>query len=535
MQTRPFAARAVASLMALPLLLLGVAAPAAGASSDPVVVQDRGAAATGDGATVVSADSVTVATGDGAAIATTQDGTGAAVATFRIAGTDRFDTAAKLAQLYWTQAPASDAVIVVNGEQAKGGVDALAAAYLAGVHDAPIVLVGTDTLPATVTAVLGAHHPRDIYVLGGETSVSAAVAAQLATLTASGADGVHRVAGADRFDTAAAVAASGVTVATLDGRRTAFLANGWSPVDALVAGPVAYRGYPVLLTSAGSLPAAASAAIVANDIEQVVVLGSVAAIADSVLAQVQALGVTTIRLGGVDRFATASAINAMASGGAGLAGTRVYLTDGWGFADALAVAPLAGLDGAMVLPVTTTSFPAASAVFLQTAAVTSAVALGGVERVQGWQLLAAATYARGGTPSYLGAETLAQPYGLAVVYTDGPPCGYQRSLWTGEQLSVHGCFAEAAPGQIYLSLSTREVDQAWALPTVRHTALHEIAHVLVYRTCGTAAPPVTQGRSESITEAYADLYLGTSAENHAYPTVAADYDVAALIHGGTCG
>lgn len=60
----------------------------------------------------------------------------------RIGGTDRYQTAALLAQQFGS----ANAVIVANGSTAKGGFDALSANYLAGQLGAPIVLTGGEAL-----------------------------------------------------------------------------------------------------------------------------------------------------------------------------------------------------------------------------------------------------------------------------------------------------------------------------------------------------------------------------------------------------
>lgn len=58
--------------------------------------------------------------------------------------------------------------------------DALAGAALAGSGRAPVVLVRTDDIPAATGGALTGLRPQRIAVLGGEVSVSAQVASQLA-------------------------------------------------------------------------------------------------------------------------------------------------------------------------------------------------------------------------------------------------------------------------------------------------------------------------------------------------------------------
>ena len=85
-------------------------------------------------------------------------------------------------------------VVVVNGEQFP---DALSVGPFAAKLNAPILLVGRDTVPATVRSHLDALNPTRIIVIGGTGVVSQAVVAVLANYGL-----VERVAGANRYETA---------------------------------------------------------------------------------------------------------------------------------------------------------------------------------------------------------------------------------------------------------------------------------------------------------------------------------------------
>lgn len=288
----------------------------------------------------------------------------------RIAGANRYETAAKIATAFGT----ARAVVVANGTTAKAGVDALAANYLAGRVGAPIVLTpaalpDTATRNAVRTVLTGATNPV-IYVMGGTDSVSDVAAGFLkaaAGSVASGAVTVKRVAGANRYATAALAATTPGAVAnslalTNGGIRavTAILASGEVNADALAAGPLSYGwGIPVLLTPPDRLPAAAAAAIKSLGITQLIVLGGPDRVSQTVLIQARAAGVArTTRVEGYGRYATAAMLYDFAVGtlqnlagshyGAG--GTTTYIANGTtGFPDALAVGPLAGKNGDIVL------------------------------------------------------------------------------------------------------------------------------------------------------------------------------------------
>ncbi|HYM52216.1 MAG TPA: cell wall-binding repeat-containing protein, partial [Candidatus Dormibacteraeota bacterium] len=95
-----------------------------------------------------------------------------------------------------------------------------------------------------------------------------------------------RLAGADRYATAAAVSAASFGA----GVPVAYVATGTNFPDALAAGPVAARaGGPILLTSPGSLSAATAAELRRVDPSGVIIVGSSGAVSDAVRFEIRAL------------------------------------------------------------------------------------------------------------------------------------------------------------------------------------------------------------------------------------------------------
>jgi putative cell wall-binding protein len=92
----------------------------------------------------------------------------------RFAGTDRFDTSAKLSAAEFDAGV--PVVYVANGLNFP---DALAASALAGRNGGPILLVTPTSITPSVAAELERLDPARIVVLGGNGNVSAGVAAQL--------------------------------------------------------------------------------------------------------------------------------------------------------------------------------------------------------------------------------------------------------------------------------------------------------------------------------------------------------------------
>ncbi|MGQ7295006.1 cell wall-binding repeat-containing protein [Quadrisphaera sp. KR29] len=295
----------------------------------------------------------------------------------RTGGDDRYGTAALLAaevvSVLREDGRAPGGVLLASGEDASGGIDALAASFLAGHLQAPLLLTARSALPAPTAAALrdllpslpsGGGGPV-VHVMGGTAVVTPDVQRAVEALGAR----VVRVAGDDRYATAAAAArlgaASARTWALVGGtgggaQRTALLASGTNPADALSAGPLACAaGVPLLLTRREALPDPTRAALRELGVRQVVTLGGSAAISTAVLDALDAMGLVVLPVRGADRFDTSALLLALACappldgsaaegavGGFGIgfeAATTGHLANGVRFPDALACGPLAGL------------------------------------------------------------------------------------------------------------------------------------------------------------------------------------------------
>lgn len=143
----------------------------------------------------------------------------------RVAGSDRVETAALASRRTFG---VSEQVVIAG---AGGFADALAAVPLAASLDAPLLLVGEELSAPTIRALerTGAF---EALVVGGAAAVPETVVTALADRGLE----VRRLAGPDRYATAAAVAAE---LGAEDG--LAFVASGVTFADALAAGPVAAR------------------------------------------------------------------------------------------------------------------------------------------------------------------------------------------------------------------------------------------------------------------------------------------------------
>ncbi|MCU1353493.1 MAG: hypothetical protein JWM05_2702 [Acidimicrobiales bacterium] len=201
-------------------------------------------------------------------------------------------------------------------------------------------LAPTARLTASDLAKGGCALARQAIIVGGSAAVPTGVESELVSL---GYDSVFRVAGTDRYDTAARVATAlgtgtpppagtqCVDATTSDGEvttgyygnavieyrsaadtcglrsRSVVLADGVAGIDALAAGWwTSYWQVPVLLTGpGGSLPPATRVALQTLNIDTIVVLGGPARIPKATMDQAgQLAGATPGRFDGSDRYDT---------------------------------------------------------------------------------------------------------------------------------------------------------------------------------------------------------------------------------------
>jgi putative cell wall-binding protein len=173
---------------------------------------------------------------------------GSVISVRRISGANRYAVAQNIATELRSKRGKPTVTFVASGENFP---DALSVSALAAVRGAPILLTKAGTLPLeTLTAVRDSGAAQTI-VVGGTSSVSDAVAAQLPAPT--------RVPGANRYDAAAGVAymgldgGPGVPAKTLRTDRLV-IASGEVFPDALAGGVLAARmRCPVLLTPGSRL------------------------------------------------------------------------------------------------------------------------------------------------------------------------------------------------------------------------------------------------------------------------------------------
>jgi putative cell wall-binding protein len=293
----------------------------------------------------------------------------AATTVVRVAGESRYDTAAQLSARSFDQHPTL--AYIATGESFP---DALAAGPAAAKAKGPVLLVRPDAIPQTVQTELHRVHPDAIILLGGSNAVDDHVAEKLLDTNYTNGT-VTRIAGADRYDTAAKLSAA--TFAP--GVPVAYVATGEAFADALSGSAAAgAAGGPMLLVRPDAIPSTTAAELDRLNPAAIVVLGGTAAVSSAVQTSLGAYSSSVVRRAGADRYATSAAVSAAAfPDGAATA----FVATGADFPDALAGSSPAALTPGPMLLVPPSCMPSVIDQEVNRLKATTLVVLGGTSAV----------------------------------------------------------------------------------------------------------------------------------------------------------
>jgi hypothetical protein len=236
----------------------------------------------------------------------------------RVAGPTRIATATAVSQLAFPRPGSAGAVVLARSDDFP---DALTGGPIAAKVDGPLLLTNPRALDpethAELQRVLASGHT--VYLLGGTSAVSDAVASTVQSLGYS----VSRIAGANRFATAVAVAKA------MGDPSAVFEATGLNYPDALTAVPAAVISRGAILLTAGATQAPETATYLSSNPPSLRwAIGGAATTADP--------GARS--LAGADRWATAVAIDRQFFSSP----VTLGVASGMSFADALAAGPYLG-------------------------------------------------------------------------------------------------------------------------------------------------------------------------------------------------
>jgi len=281
----------------------------------------------------------------------------------RIGGANRYETAARLftAGGYTTDVNGNRSVVLSGGEKFP---DALSANYLAGYLGTGTMLTHADSLPDVVKNVITDKSIDTVYITGGYAAVSKQIEDQLTAMHVGGnvnnPNFVHvvRLAGQNRYETNQRV--NQYVTENSGGSGTVLFAAGTAPYDSLAGGPVAYaKNYALVLTGGTDLNRGEEQQLRDLGAQTVVILGGTGVVSQDEQDTLTSDGFNVVRLAGDTRYGTAAQIATWASegydfngdktltgveAGQGFTSAQTDITNGKGFADALAAGPLAGQE-----------------------------------------------------------------------------------------------------------------------------------------------------------------------------------------------
>jgi putative cell wall-binding protein len=228
----------------------------------------------------LGADNVVIVGGTvavSAAVETALENEGLSVT--RVKGENRYETAAAVArEVVRINGPrAEQPFFVVRGD---AFADALSAAPIAYANGFPVLLTAVDSLPAATSAVIGDLGLDEAVIVGGTAAVSSRVASAVGALPA--VRTVHREAGLNRYETAAALAEYAVRMWWAENTYVG-VATGMDFPDALGGGVLLLTNPTTLSGETGGYLKAAKSDVLAPK-----VYGGTAVVSDNVLGQMDA-------------------------------------------------------------------------------------------------------------------------------------------------------------------------------------------------------------------------------------------------------
>lgn len=247
----------------------------------------------------------------------------------RIAGKNRYESAAQISREQFTNAKK---VIVVNSQKYA---DALSATTLSDGRYS-ILYTEKDSLPTATRNEIQRLNPIEVYLLGGKQSISDGIENILKKY----ANKVTRIAGKDRYETSAKVAA-------MSNKKNIVIASGENFSDPLYASSYAFsNNAKILLSSGKTLSRETRDYLLRNKskIGNVTVVGGGKSISSSTVRYIQSVtGKNVGRISGRNRYeGSVKVANSMNK-------SKVFIASGEDFADALAISPLAQKLNAPIL------------------------------------------------------------------------------------------------------------------------------------------------------------------------------------------
>lgn len=273
----------------------------------------------------------------------------------RIFGENRYETSIEISKIARNSA---DNVIIASGLNFP---DALSGGVLAHALNAPILLTnGKTNLESAVLSRISQIGTGNIYILGGDASVSSAIESQLKN-----SYNVERICGNNRYETSVAIAQK-IELITGSSPEAIFVTDSLEFADALSITPVAaLLNAPIIFTPNNStgLNAVSAGYVKTCGAKTAVIVGGTSAVKSDVESKLNEMGLATDRVFGNNRYETSA--NIYHKYKVLFAGDAALIVTGRAFPDALSGGVLGGKVKAPLFLVNgtgTTSAPIKSAI-----------------------------------------------------------------------------------------------------------------------------------------------------------------------------
>ncbi|WP_072771509.1 cell wall-binding repeat-containing protein [Desulfitobacterium chlororespirans] len=249
----------------------------------------------------------------------------------RLAGYDRYETAAEIAKSGWTK---SDYAVLAYGENYP---DALTAVPLAYKYDAPILLTKSNSMPEVTKRVISGLQVKNVIIIGGTGVIYASVEEELEAM---GID-VNRVFGYDRYETAVEVAKQ---ITAAQDSPELFVVTGEDYPDALSVGSIAgFKQMPIILVPSDGVPDSVKNYVSSANVNKSYVIGYSDVVSDLVYNEFP----KAERILGVDKYSRNIAVNQKFENE--FKSEKICLATGEVFADALSGGAYAAKIGEPVI------------------------------------------------------------------------------------------------------------------------------------------------------------------------------------------
>lgn len=186
--------------------------------------------------------------------------------------------------------------------------------------------------------------------------------------TVSAATLQDRLCGNNRYETNSKIVDAGWTSS-----KYAVIASGEDFADALCASPLAQQNKaPILLTKKDNLSIENKKQLSKLEVKKVFIIGGTGVVSDNVKFQIENMGIETNRICGQNRFETSVEVGKNIKNASG-----VVVTNGYGYADALSMAPIAAQKGMPILLTGKEDLPKITKDFLSSKKLTESYIVGG--------------------------------------------------------------------------------------------------------------------------------------------------------------